>query len=169
LFEKAAGGVGCAACHGHFALGDLQIAPNVRGVDEDRIRGALEGAEEMEFLIPVLTNDDIASLAQYLQYLAPFEPFKTTRKRGVFDPLELLLPLATDVQLIVNNGDRSECTFHVEGADVEDKLITGRWTDDLIWTTPELPGMFVGYCSENPDATVSISVDVLPDEEAEAN
>ncbi len=166
VFEKTAGDVGCAVCHGNFGMGDLATAPNVRGVDEVRIRGALEGAEEMEFLINVLTADDIENIAQFLQFLAQFTPAEFQRRRGVFTPEIVIVPPNTDVQLIVNNIDRSECTFTFEGIDVEAEAIGGRSAEDFIWTTPEADNTFTAFCAENPEDVVTLSVEEVEDASA---
>lgn len=165
IFERTAGDVGCAVCHGNFGMGDLATAPNVRGVDEVRIRGALEGAEEMEFLINVLTDEDIEYVAQYLQFLAQFTPVEFQRRRGVFPEEPVIVPANTDVQLIVNNIDRSECTFTFsEDVDVEAELIGGRSAEDFIWTTPDADNTFIAFCAERPDDVVTLSVQEVEDE-----
>lgn len=68
LFEKTAGGVGCAACHGITGRGSTQIsAPDIRGADEARIRAALTGVAVMKSI--TVTDAEIAALAVYLQEL----------------------------------------------------------------------------------------------------
>src|SRR5687768_4862029 len=48
IFEKTAGGVGCAACHGMNGRGGAQFsAPDIRGADEMRLRAALTGVAFM--------------------------------------------------------------------------------------------------------------------------
>jgi cytochrome c553 len=152
------GGIGCTACHGAYALGDLQIGPNIRGVDESRINGALEAAEEMGFLAPLLTPADISHLATYLQYLASLEPVSVSFRRSAFEPDAVSLTAGTAVQLIVSNGNRSDCTFVIDGADVEKQLIAGRATQDFIWQTPDEVSSLLAYCEEDAAATLPISV-----------
>jgi len=166
VFEKTAGDVGCAVCHGNFGMGDLATAPNVRGVDEVRIRGALEGAEEMEFLINVLTAEDIENLSQYLQFLAQFTPVEFQRRRGVFTEELIVVPPNTEIQLIVNNIDRSECTFTFDGVEVEAEVIGGRSAEDFIWTTPDANNAFTAFCAERPEDVVTLSVEEAEDDSA---
>lgn len=68
IFEKTAGGVGCASCHGLNAKGTTTIgAPNIRGKTEAEVRQALVGVAMMR--IVKLTDDEIAAVVAYLQYL----------------------------------------------------------------------------------------------------
>jgi DNA-binding beta-propeller fold protein YncE/mono/diheme cytochrome c family protein len=68
IFEKTAGGIGCAACHGMDARGGAQAkAPDIRGADEMRIRAALAGVAVMSRL--TLNDAQIAAVATHLQEL----------------------------------------------------------------------------------------------------
>ena len=68
IFEKTAGGVGCASCHGMNGRGGAQLnAPDIRGADEARVRSALAGVVVMS---PITLNDaDIAAVVAHLQEL----------------------------------------------------------------------------------------------------
>lgn len=69
IFEKTAGGVGCALCHGFDAKGDpSQGAPDNRGASADTIFAALASRPQMSFI--TLTNDEIDAVAAYLAFLA---------------------------------------------------------------------------------------------------
>ena len=70
MFEKTAGGLGCAYCHQLDASGDPAIgAPNIRGVTDAQIIDALNTRVQMSFLN--LTNDEITAVAAYLMTLTP--------------------------------------------------------------------------------------------------
>lgn len=159
IFEFTAGGVGCAACHGDFAMGDLGNAPNVRGATAEKIKGGLAAVGQMAFLNGQISDDDITAVAEYLRYLATLTPAETRRLRGVFDPTEVRFPVATAAQLIVDNGDRSACTFEVPDSGIEPKEIARRDAADFIWTTPQEPATFTGACAEDPENTVTIIVE----------
>jgi mono/diheme cytochrome c family protein len=68
IFEKTAGGVGCALCHGMDAMGDLsQGAPSNLGASWETIEQALYDRPQMSFIS--LTRDEIKAVAAYLQWL----------------------------------------------------------------------------------------------------
>ena len=68
IFEKTAGGVGCAACHGMNARGGGQLgAPDIRGADEMRVRAALAGVALMSGI--KLNDVEIAAVVAHLQEL----------------------------------------------------------------------------------------------------
>jgi mono/diheme cytochrome c family protein len=66
LFEKMAGGVGCAMCHGANARGGGQLsAPEIRGASEDRVRAALAGVAVMS-RFRQLSDAEIAAIVAHL-------------------------------------------------------------------------------------------------------
>jgi mono/diheme cytochrome c family protein len=68
IFEKTAGDVGCAACHGMDARGGVQFkAPDIRGADEMRVRAALAGVTVMSRI--ALNDAQIAAVVVHLQEL----------------------------------------------------------------------------------------------------
>jgi YVTN family beta-propeller protein len=68
IFEKTAGGKGCAACHGLNARGGAQLnAPDIRGADETRVRSALSGVPQMSQIR--LNDGEIAAVVAHLQEL----------------------------------------------------------------------------------------------------
>jgi mono/diheme cytochrome c family protein len=70
IFEKTAGGVGCAYCHGLDGKGGGTSgfgAPPNRGKTEAEVRAALMGVPAMSFI--KLSDDEIAAVVAYLQYL----------------------------------------------------------------------------------------------------
>ncbi|TAK74867.1 MAG: cytochrome c [Dehalococcoidia bacterium] len=68
IFEKTAGGVGCAACHGMDGKGSSCIgAPANRGADEEQVRKALATVGMMS--IVKLTDDEIKAVVAYLAVL----------------------------------------------------------------------------------------------------
>lgn len=69
LFEKDAGGVGCASCHGMDARGNESIgAPDIQGRTEAQIRSALSGVDMMT--VVKVKPDEIEALSAYLQHLS---------------------------------------------------------------------------------------------------
>lgn len=67
IFQKTAGGVGCAACHGPEAKGELEIGPYIRGKPRETIADALKTVDEMEFLD--LSEEEIDAVVAYLEYM----------------------------------------------------------------------------------------------------
>jgi mono/diheme cytochrome c family protein len=68
IFEKTAGGVGCASCHGMDARGGAQFkAPDIRGADEMRVRAALAAVAVMSRI--ALNDAEIAAVVAHLQAL----------------------------------------------------------------------------------------------------
>lgn len=65
IFEETAGGVGCGACHGSDATGD--IGPDIRGRDSVTILGALKTVDDMGFI--ELSQEEIAQVSDYLRHL----------------------------------------------------------------------------------------------------
>jgi mono/diheme cytochrome c family protein len=69
IFEKTAGGVGCASCHGMNARGvDALGTPEIRGVTEAQVRTALTSVQQMSRIM--LNDAEIAAVVLYLQQLA---------------------------------------------------------------------------------------------------
>jgi mono/diheme cytochrome c family protein/DNA-binding beta-propeller fold protein YncE len=67
IFEKTAGGVGCAACHGVDGRGGARLnAPDIRGANEMRLRAALAGVAAMSF---TLNEAEITAVVAHLQEL----------------------------------------------------------------------------------------------------
>lgn len=75
IFEKTAGGVGCASCHGLDGKGNPQAGiPANRGKTEGQLRQALEGiTNELGGVPPMafikLTDAEITAVVAYLRYL----------------------------------------------------------------------------------------------------
>ena len=71
IFEKTAGGTGCAYCHGLDGKGQgpsgLAAPPN-RGASEEKVRAALAGGVPVMSFIK-LTEDEITAVVAYLRYL----------------------------------------------------------------------------------------------------
>jgi mono/diheme cytochrome c family protein len=68
IFEKTAGDVGCASCHGVNGRGAVQLnAPDIRGADEARVRAALSGVAVMSRI--TLTDAEIGAVVAHLQEL----------------------------------------------------------------------------------------------------
>ncbi|MBI4498328.1 MAG: cytochrome c [Chloroflexi bacterium] len=71
IFEKTAGGVGCAFCHGLDGKGTGPAGVNaadIRGATESQVRGALQGGVAMMSAVK-LDDDEITAVVAYLQTL----------------------------------------------------------------------------------------------------
>ena len=69
VYDKTAGGVGCAYCHLPDASGNLELgSPDIRGATEDQIWDALETRALMTFI--TLTDEEVTAVAAYLSTLA---------------------------------------------------------------------------------------------------
>lgn len=66
MFEKTAGGVGCAGCHGLDGKG--KAGPYIRGAPEWKVREVLKSAVPMSFI--ELSDEEIKAVVAYLQWLA---------------------------------------------------------------------------------------------------
>ena len=70
IFERTAGGVGCAFCHGMDGTGDETLgAPDIRGASEDRVRAALVGVVMMSDI--ELNDAEITAVVAHLRTLDP--------------------------------------------------------------------------------------------------
>ncbi len=70
VYEKTAGGVGCAYCHGMDGKGAGPSglnAPPIQGKTEAHVRDALANMVMMSFV--KLSDDEITAVGAYLQYL----------------------------------------------------------------------------------------------------
>ena len=68
IFEKTAGGVGCAFCHGPDGKGKSEFAaPNIQGKTASDILGALQTRPQMKFIN--LSDDEVRAVAEYLKAL----------------------------------------------------------------------------------------------------
>ncbi len=65
IFQKTAGGSGCAFCHGSDAMGIS--APRIIDKEAEDLQFALLSVPAMGYMN--LTNQDIADVAAYLQYM----------------------------------------------------------------------------------------------------
>lgn len=71
VFQQTAGGTGCQLCHGMEGRGDGAAnlgAPNIRGADISRIRGALQGGVPVMGYIK-LSEDELQAVAAFVQSL----------------------------------------------------------------------------------------------------
>lgn len=71
IFDKTAGGTGCASCHGLDGKGQGTAgvgAPDNRGASEEKVRNALAGGVPLMSFIK-LTDEEITAVVAYLKYL----------------------------------------------------------------------------------------------------
>ena len=67
VFQRTAGGVGYASCHGTDARGIHNSGPHILGRQAKVIQRALARISQMSFIS--LTDDDLDAVAAYLQFL----------------------------------------------------------------------------------------------------
>jgi len=65
VFDKTAGGLGCAYCHKADATGDPVLgSPNIQGVTADQIWAALDTRAQMTFI--TMTEQEVDAVTAYL-------------------------------------------------------------------------------------------------------
>lgn len=158
VFEKTAGNIGCAACHGHFAMGDIATAPNIRAADETRVKNALGGVGAMRFLAPTLSPEDVRSVQAFLRYLNRLKPKKVTIDDTGFTPATITVGPKEPVQLIVKNDGDDTCRLVSPEARIAATTIESGTVGDVVWTSPANPGTFQARCTERADAALTIKV-----------
>lgn len=158
VFEKTAGGIGCAACHGHFAMGDIATAPNIRTADETRVKNALGGVGAMRFLAPTLSPEDVRAVQVFLRYLNTLKPKKVAIDETGFTPDTITVGPKERVQLIVKNDGDDTCRLVSPEAGIPATAVESGTVGDVVWTSPAKPGTFKARCSERADASLTITV-----------
>lgn len=158
VFEKTAGGIGCAACHGHFGMGDIATAPNIRAADETRVKNALGGVGAMRFLAPTLSPEDVRAVQAFLRYLNTLKPKKVAIDETGFTPATITVGPKEPVQLIVKNDGDDVCRLVSPEAKIEATTIEPGAVGDVVWTSPAKPGTFKVRCTERADASLTITV-----------
>jgi len=159
IFEENAGGVGvgCAACHGHFGMGDLQVGSNNRGASEERIRKGFATRDQMSFLR--LTDDEVKAVAAFLEYLGKLFPIKVTIKDSQFEPSQVSVPANRQIQFIFDNKDNEACNLSSEEAGIKEKSLEPGKVDDVVWQSPSKAATFTVRCNPRTDIAVTIVVE----------
>ena len=143
-----AGEVGCTACHGRYAEGDVGIGPYNRGFSEKAIRSALTNVDAMAFLRAKLNDQQISQIAAYYQWLGGVQLIKTQLVNGRFFPETLSVRPGTRIQLAIANRNNAEVA--VTG---EEKMripllkIASHDYADQEWTAPATEGNFTLRCT----------------------
>ena len=141
-----AGGVGCAACHGAYAEGDLGIGPYNRGVEEQKIRDALVSVEAMSFLREEMNEAKIKGIAAYYTWLGELQLVKTLAKRGRFIPDRLQIYPGTKVQLVIKNASSFPRKFGGGNMNIGTVKVAGRESLDMVWRAPAKEGSYTLEC-----------------------
>jgi len=152
------GGSGCSECHGRYGANELGQAPVIRGADAAQIRSSVANMDAMAFLQGVVTDAEIEAIVHYLAHLDTMRPVVVVRRRGALTPTEVVVPAATHVQLILDNQDRSACTWHVAGSDVAPAHLAGRTTGAVDWVTGGA-GRLTAVCEETPESTLEVRIE----------
>lgn len=143
-----AGGVGCAACHGRYAEGDVGIGPNNRGMNEAKIRAALASVLPMKILREELSDAEIKEVAAYVEWLGQLKLVKTLVKRGHFVPERIEIYPGTRIQLVVNNASIEPHKFASDAMKIEPVTVEGRQSMDVMWEAPQTEGTFTLACAD---------------------
>lgn len=157
VFEKTAGGIGCAACHGRFGMGDLTTAPNIRGANETRLRNALGGVGAMRFL--ALTPEQVKAVQAFLAYLNTMKPRKIAVNESGFEPDQVTIAASERVQFILHNNREEACDFESADAGIRTTSVAPDTVGDVVWTSPARKATFTARCAQRPEASVTIVVD----------
>jgi cytochrome c553 len=143
-----AGDVGCAACHGRYAEGDVGIGPYNRGFSETAIRRALKTVGPMAFLSEELNDEQIDQVAAYYEYLSGIQLVKSLVARGLFVPNKVSIQPGQRIQLVVINGSRVPRIFTSEDMGIADFAAAGRDATDVVWTAPHEEGSYRLQCAD---------------------
>ena len=156
VFEENAGGLGfgCAQCHGHFGMGDLQVGPNNRGASEERIRKGFATRDQMSFLR--LADEEIKAVAAFLGYLGKLHPIKVAIQDSQFEPNRVSVPANRQIQFIFDNKGNEACNLSSEEAGIKAKSFEPGKVDDLVWQSPAKPTTFTARC--NPRAGMALTI-----------
>lgn len=156
IFEKTAGGVGCAACHGHFAMGDLKIGPNIRGASPERIQGGLAARDAMAFIR--LTDEELTAVAAFLGYLGKLLPVKITMRDSQFEPNRVTVPANREIQFLLDNKGNETCSFSSNEAGIKEKSLEPGKVGDIVWRTSSKQDTFTARCNPRPNMILTIVV-----------
>lgn len=156
IFEENAGGLGfgCATCHGHFGMGDLQVGPNNRGASEERIRKGFSTRDQMSFLR--LTDEEIKAVAAFLVYLGKLQPVKVVIKDSQFEPNRVSVPANRQIQFILDNKENEVCSFFSKEAGIKEKRLEPGKVDDVVWFSPDKGTTLTARC--NPQANMVLTI-----------
>jgi hypothetical protein len=159
IFEENAGGLGfgCATCHGHFGMGDLQVGPNNRGASEERIRKGFSTRDQMSFLR--LTDEEIKAVAAFLGYLGKLYPVKIVIKDSQFEPNRVPVPANRQIQFIFDNKDNEACDFSSGEAGIKAKSLEPGKVDDVVWLSPANATTFTARCKPRVNIALTIVVE----------
>lgn len=159
VFEEDAGGngFGCAECHGHFGMGDLQVGPNNRGMSEQRIRAGLGKVDRMSFLR--LTDEEIKAVAAFLAYLGRLHPVKVAIQDSRFEPNRISVPVNRHIQFIFDNKNSEACNLSSEEAGIKEKSLEPGKVDDVVWMSPAKAASFTAKCNPKPNIVLTIAVE----------
>ena len=141
-----AGEVGCSACHGPYAEGDVGIGPYNRGFDEAAIRKALKTVDAMSFLEEALSDLQITQVAAYYEWLGDLQLIKSRSIRGQFFPERIQIAPGTKVQFVISNGSHSASAFSSANMGIEAFIVAGLESADFVWDAPDEEGVFTLRC-----------------------
>ena len=152
--------VGCVACHGPYAEGDVGIGPFNRGMDETAIRAALQKVEAMQFLRGDLTESGIKEIAAYYQRMGELRLIKTHQVKGRFFPDHIEVAPGEEIQLVVVNRDHALATVNAPAMGIEPYTLPAEGQDDRIWKAPQSPGSFEMRCVDCAQTAPGLTINV---------
>lgn len=155
-----AGEVGCVACHGPYAEGDVGIGPYNRGFSESKIRRAIAKVPVMRFLAGELSDIQIKQLASYYHWLGGHKLVKTVTVGGRFFPGKIQLHPGTPIQLVIANRDRKSHEFNGPVLGTSPLRIGARNAGTAAWTAPNKEGRFTIGCTDCSGKTAKLVIEV---------
>lgn len=147
VFETIAG-IGCKSCHGDYAEGDLGVGPFIRGATEGTIRASIDATGEMVVIKNTITDEQIKSVAAYINYLGTLQVARTLSKRGRFLPGGFETGPGTSLQLIIKNSGIKPATYQSDNMGIDALTIPGRTTSSIEWQAPDEEGEYSIYCAD---------------------
>lgn len=158
-----AGEVGCAACHGPYAEGDVGIGPYNRGFSESKIRRAIAKVPVMRFLAGELSDTQIKQVASYYHWLGGHKLVKTVTVGGRFFPEKIQLHPGTPIQLVIANRDRISHDFNGPVLGAAPLRVGARDAGTVTWIAPAEEGRFTIGCSDCGGKASKLTIQVTKD------
>ena len=155
-----AGEVGCVACHGPYAEGDVGIGPYNRGFSESKIRRAIAKVPVMRFLAGKLSDKQIKQVASYYHWLGGHKLVKTVTVGGRVFPARIQLHPGTPIQLVIANRDRKSHEFKGPVLGTVPIRIGARDAGTVAWVAPATEGHFTIGCSDCSGKSAKLTIEV---------
>ena len=133
LFRNA-GGYGCQVCHGLYAHGGNQAGGNIRGATELKLIEALSRQPTMHLLTQVLSQSEIRSISNYLQYLGNTPMVELHFKDGKWHVKEEIFQPGDLVQLVIFNESFTQQILDLSAIELGEIPVGAMETIGILWT-----------------------------------